>query len=355
MSTIDREPAIFTAWHKALNQFSNQKKLPGLVLSIYKENEEPLLWSEATGSGSLDQPYFITEIGNLHLLAIILKLKVRGLLKLDQPITDFLTDKMYEGLITIGGKDYTHEVTIAHLLSQNSGIPDFLNYSKGKENPIKEDILSGADLDWDWTEIINRTKGQKPNFKPGKSKKGIYSSTNEQLLGKVIESINGEPLEKTLNDFHFSRLSMNQTYIYKDPNDRTPALFSYKSNPINSPLAMVSMGASGGIVSTAKDCLTFVKSFFHGHLFPLSELEQTMKWLPIKQGLSQGKGILRYQKPRMLLTASKDPEIIGYSGFTSGAFSFYIPEYQTFMTGTTNQCDDPLLPYKLVSSMLKQL
>ncbi|WP_339922152.1 serine hydrolase domain-containing protein [uncultured Cyclobacterium sp.] len=355
MTTTDRESTIFTAWNKALNQFSNQKKIPGLVLSIYKENSEPLLWSGTTGDVSLDQPYFITELGNLHLLAIVLKLKVRGLLRMDQPITDFLIEKDYEGLISIRGKDYTHEVTISHLLSQNSGIPDFLNYSKDNENPLKEDILSGIDQEWGYAEVLKRTKNQKPDFKPGQSKKRVYSSTNDQLLGKVIESINGESLEKTLNDFHFSRLSMNQTYVYKDPNDRTPSLYSYKNKPLNSPLSMVSFGASGGIVSTAKDSLSFVKAFFHGHLFPLSELENTKQWLPFRQGLSQGKGLLRFQKSRILPTTTKDPEIIGNSGFTSGAFSFYIPEFQTFMTGTTNQLDDPLLPYKLAYSMIKHL
>jgi len=355
MSSTDRESSIFTAWHKALNQFSNQKKSTGLVLSIYKENAEPLLWSGITGNVSLDQPYFITELGNLHLLAIIIKLKVRGLLKLDQPITDFLTEKEYEGLINIRGRDYIHEVTISHLLSQNSGIPDFLNYSKDKENSLKVDIISGVDQVWDYAEILNRTKSQKPDFKPGQSKKAVYSSSNDQLLGRVIESINGKSLEKTLNDFHFSGLSMKQTYVYKDPNDRTPALFSYKNVPLNLPLTMASMGASGGIVSTAKDCLTFVKAFFHGHLFPISELENTMQWLPIKQGLSQGKGILSYQKSRILPTATRDPKIIGNSGITSGAFSFYIPEFQTFMTGTTNQSDDPLLPYKLAYRIVKHL
>jgi len=355
MSSTDRESSIFTAWHKALNQFSNKKKSSGLVLSIYKENAEPLLWSGITGNVSLDQPYFITELGNLHLIAIILKLKVRGLLKLDQPITDFLLEKEYEGLINIRGKDYTNEVTISHLLSHNSGIPDFLNYSQDKNNPLKVDMISGVDKTWEHAEMLKRTKSQKTSFKPGQSKKAVYSSTNDQLLGKVIESINGKSLEKTLNDFHFSRLSMNQTYVYKDPNDRTPALFSYKNDPLNLPLAMASLGASGGIVSTAKDCLTFVKAFFHGHLFPLSELETTMKWLPIKQGLSQGKGILRYQKSRILPTATRDPEIIGNSGFSSGAFSFYMPEFQTFMTGTTNQYDDPLLPYKLAYTMMKHL
>ncbi|WP_339905338.1 serine hydrolase domain-containing protein, partial [uncultured Cyclobacterium sp.] len=182
-----------------------------------------------------------------------------------------------------------------------------------------------------------------------------YSATNDILLGKVIEKITGESLEKALNDFHFSRLSMNQTYVYKDANDRTPSLFSYKNRPLNLPLAMRSLGGAGGIVSTARDSLTFLKAFFHGHLFPVSELDDIMDWLPVKQGVSQGIGISRYQRARILPLASKDPEFIGCSGHTSGAFSLYAPEFQIFFTGTTNQADDPLLPYKLATAMLKEL
>ena len=222
MFSTDRKSAIFTAWHKAFDQFSTKKKLTGLVLSIFKENSEPILWSQSSKDISLDQPYFITELGNIHLLAIIIKLKIRGLLALDQPITDFLSTKDASGFINSKEKNYLHEVSISHLLSQTSGIPDFLNHSLKDNQSIQSSIFSGEDLSWNYSEVLRKSKSQKPIFKPGKSSKSIYSATNDQLLGKVIENITGDPLEKTLNDFHFSRLSMTQTYVYNDPNDRTP-------------------------------------------------------------------------------------------------------------------------------------
>jgi len=355
MPSTDRESSIFTAWQNALNQFSNQKNLSGVILSIFKEETEPLAWSGTTGKVEIEQPYFISELGNLHLLAIILKLKVRGLLTMDQSITEFFSQKEISDLITFRDKDYIKEVTIAHLLSQVSGIPDFLNYPFNDENTLKIDLLSGLDHRWDYKELLQKAKTLPPKFKPGRSKKGMYSATNDQLLGRIIERINGKSLESTLNDFHFSRLSMKQTYVYTDVKDRTPLLFSNKNKKLNLPMAMSSLGGAGGIVSTAGDCMTFLKAFFHGHLFPISELENTMDWIPIGQGLSQGKGILHYQKPRHLLSIKKDPEIIGSSGFTSGSFSFYIRDLQTFVTGTTNQADDPLMPYKLAHSLMKKL
>ncbi|MBI0398600.1 serine hydrolase domain-containing protein [Cyclobacterium marinum] len=355
MFSTDRKSTIFTAWHKAFDQFSNKKKLKGLVLSIFKEDTEPILWSDSTKDISLDQPYFITELGNIHLLAIIIKLKIRGLLTLDQSISEILSENEYSGLINIKGKDFTDEVTVSHLLLQRSGIPDFLNHSSKDEPSIKSRIYSGEDLSWSIKDILNNCKDQKANFKPGKSTKSVYSATNDLLLGKIIEKITGDSLEKAFHDFHFSRLSMNQTYVYTDIHDRTPALFSYKNHPLILPLAMSSFGGSGGIVSTTRDSLTFLKAFFHGHLFPMSELENLMNWIPVKQGLRQGIGISHYQKPRIFPLASKEPEFIGYTGHTSGAFSLYAPEFQIFMTGTTNQSDDPFLPYKLASAMIKEL
>jgi CubicO group peptidase (beta-lactamase class C family) len=355
MPSTDRESSIFTAWQNALNQFSSHKNLSGVILTIFKEQFEPIVWSGTTGKLDIDQPYFISELGNLHLLAIIMKLKVRGLLTMDQSITEFLSKKEFSDLVSFRDSDITKEVTISHLLSQVSGIPDFFNFSLDNENTLKTDILSGLDQRWEYNEMLQRAKSLKPKFKPGRSKKAIYSGTNDQLLGKIIERINGKSLEKTLNDFHFNRLSMKQTYVYNDIKDRTPLLFTYKNKKLSLPMAMSSMGAAGGIVSTAGDCMTFLKAFFHGHLFPISELENTMNWIPVSQGLYQGKGILRFQKPGHLLTIKKDPEIIGSSGFTSGSFSFYVRDLQTFITGTTNQADDPLLPYKLAISLIKQL
>jgi CubicO group peptidase (beta-lactamase class C family) len=355
MPLTDRESSIFTAWQNALNQFAQQKNLSGVILSVFQEKTEPLVWSGTTGKVDVDQPYFITELGGLHLLAIILKLKVRGLLTLDQSITEFLLEEEIADLVNIRDKDYTREITISHLLSQVSGIPDFFNYPLNNENTLKTEILSGLDQGWDFGEMIQRAKGLKPIFKPGKSKKGMYSATNDQLLGKIIEKVNGKSLERTLNDFHFNLLSMKQTYVYKDIHDRTPLLFSNKKKALSLPAAMSSLGGAGGIVSTAGDCMTFLKAFFHGHLFPIAELENTMDWIPVGQGLSQGKGILHFQKPRRLFFLKKDPEIIGSSGFTSGSFSFYIKDLQTFVTGTTNQSDDPQLPFKLAGSLMKQL
>jgi D-alanyl-D-alanine carboxypeptidase len=45
------------------------------------------------------------------------------------------------------------------------------------------------------------------------------------------------------------------------------------------------------------------------------------------------------------------PELIGHSGL-SGAFSFYCPQKDTFLTGTVNQIADPSLSFRLMLKLL---
>ncbi|SHN15455.1 CubicO group peptidase, beta-lactamase class C family [Cyclobacterium lianum] len=337
---------VFTAWQNRLNDFTRQEKLPGSILSVFREKQEPIAWTGATGNLSEKQPYFITGVGKLHILALLLKLKVRGLVDLDAPITRFLTGEPYRELSKIKGQDYTYKITVRHLLSHLSGLPDYFQFSFSGDKSLGEELLAGKDQSWtqgDWLVAVKRLG---PQYAPGARKKIVYADSNFQLLGKIIEEITCQSLEDTLINFHFKPLGMHETYVYKDIHDRTPATFYHHELELEIPRAMCSLGPVGGMVSTCRDSMTFIKAFFHGNLFPLSELQLIQEWIPVKASLSYGLGISRYEKPRISVPWRDYPEIIGHTGL-SGAFAFFVPDLGVFLTGTTNQSTDTLLPFKL--------
>jgi D-alanyl-D-alanine carboxypeptidase len=95
------------------------------------------------------------------------------------------------GIHVLDGIEYSKEITIAHLLSNTSGLPDYFYYDKPK-GEAAEDLILGNDEPWPLEKAIQRVKTLKPKFKPGRKGKVHYSDTNYQLLGGIIEQVTGK-------------------------------------------------------------------------------------------------------------------------------------------------------------------
>jgi len=192
----------------------------------------------------------------------------------------------------------------------------------------------------------------KPRFKPGAKGKAFYSDTNYQLLGRVIEIITGKRIGAVLKEFIFEPLQLRNTYLYDDSNDTTPVSLYYKTDPLCIPLAMTSFGPDGGIVSTARESMTFLRAFFGGQLFPKEYISELTIWNRIFFPLQYGIGVARFKLPRIFSPFKPIPELIGHSGL-SGAFAYYCPEKDLYLTGTVNQIAKPGLSFRLMIKLLK--
>ena len=116
----------------------------------------------------------------------------------------------------------------------------------------------------------------KPKFAPGK--KAQYSDTNYQLLGRIIEMVTKKDIHTVFKEFIFDELKLENTYLYEDVNDNRPAPIYYKDKEIYLPKYMSSIGPEGGIVSTAKEFMIFLKAFFNGHFFPKEDFDELKEW-----------------------------------------------------------------------------
>jgi len=332
--------------NKLLDNTVDNKNIFGISLCVYSGKND---FSFCGNAGNLqsDSQYFIASTTKLFVSAMILKMNSEGLLDLNDPISKHLSPSIMKELHIYKGTDYSNKITIRHLLSQTSGLPDYFEDKKENGNSLVQEITEGNDQSWSFEDVINMTKNMIPLFKPGQKNKAHYSDSNYQLLGQIIENIIKEDFATALDTMIISPLKLAKTYLYSDANDNKPAAIFYKNKPMKIPLAMISFKADGGIVSTSEEMMIFLKAFFQGKLFPAKYLNEMKHWKRVMFPLEYGTGIMRFKLPRIFSPFKKTSEFIGHSGL-SGAIAFYNPDKDLYFTGTVNQAANPGSSFKLM-------
>lgn len=340
---------IQTKLENTLRKTLKHKHIFGVIARV-ESGTDDWSWSGAAGNLTVGDQYFIASTTKLYTTAIIFRLRSEGLLQLDDVLTKYVSDELLSGIHVFKGKDYSHEITIRHLLSQTSGIADYFLQKRVTGKSLEQSITAGQDQSWTFEDVLMSVKHMPAAFPPGKKGKALYSDTNYQLLGHVIEVASGKNYEDALQHYVFSRLHLENTYLYTDINDGRPADINYKSEPLHIPKAMSSFGPDGGIVSTAKESMIFLKAFFNGGLFPAEYINELGVWNRIFFPLEYGLGVMHFRLPRIFSGFRPFPEYNGHSGL-SGAFAYYCPAKGLYFTGTVNQIAKPGTLYKMMMQL----
>ncbi|WP_216829778.1 serine hydrolase domain-containing protein [Alkalihalobacterium elongatum] len=321
---------------QTVHQMTKKKNNFGAVLCV--ERGDDFSWTGSAGNLQKDDRYFIASVTKLYVTAVILKLKAEKKLDLDDPIMNFLPEEVMDRLHVYSGIDYSKEITIKHLISNTSGLPDYFSYKQSNGKTVAAELFTGKDQTWTLDETLMLVKQLKPKFKPGQKGKVNYSDTNYQLLGRIIENITGSSMRDVFHSFIFDELGLTDTYVYSDESDTSPAPIYYKSAKLHLPHYMTSITPEGGIVSTAKESMLFLKAFFNGRFFQKEEIERLKQWNKIyfPGQFYYGIGLEKLWTPRVLSPIHPIKEILGFWG-QSGAFAFYNPERNVYFTGTVNQ------------------
>lgn len=335
-----------------INETVDHDEIFGVVASVEK-GDHSFSWTGSAGNLTNEKPYFIASTTKLYITAVLLKLRADGKISLDDRISKYLGPDFLSGLHILNGIEYSDSITIRQLMSQTSGLPDYFEQERASGKSLKDELVNGNDQSWGLPEVLAQSKKMKPHFKPGEPGKAFYSDTNYQLLGKIIETVTGQAVKDVFSEYIFKPLNLKQTYLYEDTTDTLPAGLYYENRHLNIPKAMVSFGPDGGLVSTSKENMTFLRAFFSGRFFPLEDLKEIEKWNDIFFPLQYGVGIVRFNLPWYFSPFSPFPELIGHSGL-SGAFAFYCPEKDLYLTGTVNQVASPEKAYKLMIKMLAE-
>ncbi|MBE9592602.1 MAG: beta-lactamase family protein, partial [Proteobacteria bacterium] len=230
-----------------------------------------------------DTPIYIASITKLYTATAIMKLYEEGALSLDDPISKYLPADLIRGIHVYKGVDYSNEITIEQLLSDTSGIADYLEEKSSKDGKnLFELFIEEPERSWTVDETIARARDDlEPHFPPGTD--AFYSDTNFQLLGKIIENVTHKPLHIVYEDFFFDPLDLNHTWLIgcSEPQvapSAAPADIFYRDMNITKIRSNGAYWADGGIVSTAEEMIIFLKALNEGKIISRDTLELMHDW-----------------------------------------------------------------------------
>ena len=141
-----------------------------------------------------DTIFQLASVTKQFTAAAVMLVRRKGLLGLDDEITKYFPEIPYLG------------VTVRHLLSHTSGIPDYFDdadwfikiWKEEKRVPGNDEILR----------FLRETKA-KPYFAPGEGLR--YSNTGYNLLALLVERLSGVPYEEFLKKNIFEPAGMSST------------------------------------------------------------------------------------------------------------------------------------------------
>jgi len=341
------------------------KSVRNCVLSVMK-GDGSFSWSGAAGIASQDgqvpmtkdTPIYIASITKLYTATAIMRLYEKGALSLDDPMSRYLPKELIQGIHVYKGKDYSHEITIKELLSHTSGIADYYTEKPKGGKSLFDLFLEKPERSWTVDETIERARDDlEPNFQPGTD--ASYSDTNFQLLGKVIETITGKPLHIVYEDFFFRPLGLKHTWLTgrSEPQlapSAAPADIFYKDMIITNTRSNGAYWADGGIVSTAEECIIFLKALNEGRIVSGDTLKLMHNWHKLQFPLQYGYGTMYFKLPRFITMVMKVPPLWGHSGST-GSFLYYSEDLNLYMAGSINQADSKSKPFRLMLRVMKAI
>ena len=356
----------------------SRKQIRHAVMAV-ESGDRSWQWAGASGHANgvpvtADQPFYIASIDKLYNATIALRLSEDGVLDLDAPITSYLPTGLVGGLHTMAGDDHTGRITIRHLLSHASGLPDWLEDAPKGQPPLVETIIEEGDREISVEEIITHVRQRlKPHFPPrdlaANSLKIRYSDTNYILLSSIIEAVTGRPLLETHERLIIKPLNLRHTYFTgrSEPMDPAPAPTPLRAEgeTLHIPLLLRSINS---IYSTAVDAIAFLRHLMQGDVFQNPETLESMqaRWTrfgfptdraalrapnwPIEYGL----GIKRFRLPRLLAPRKPMPPVVGHTGST-GCWLFYCPARDLYFSGSVDEVTAGAVPYRIVPRMLSSL
>jgi len=346
-----------------LQRLLRHAQIHNVVLAV-QSAESGVQWRGAGGAAhadgtpmQTDTPYFVASVTKMFTAAVIMHLHHSGRLPLDDRISRYLPAALIADIHVYRGTDYTGQLTVEDLLTQRSGLADYYEERVPGRGNVLTRLLTEGDYAWNAADVTELVRTHlKPHFRPGEGKRAFYSDTNYTLLGEIIETVTQKSLATVYDETIAQPLELCHTYLFSAAQERSPkpASIYFGQQELCIPKALSSVGAQGGIVSTAVDQIAFLQGFFTGRLFPAHYLPRMQTWRRIFFPLQYGHGLMRFHLPWFLAPFQDAPEFIGHSGST-GSFLFHAPARGLYIAGTVNQIRQYRKPFQVLLQVSRAL
>lgn len=232
------------------------------------------------------------------------------------------------------------KTTIETLLRHQSGYPDYYlgKPIKAFKQVIQKDFTFSREDEFSWTGDL------KPPKEVYQKQKSFYADINFTLLGLVLEACYKQPLSNIYERQIITPLALKKSFL-ADASHEVPHTY-HGPDPFDRPEFIRSCYASGGVISTTEELMTFIRAFYEGKLFSkawvsFEDAHTPLQWsfYPIRYGLGQMViPIKRLFKNTLYL--------YGHAGST-GAFAYYCPQSKNYIVGDIPQIKSPSRPVRL--------
>lgn len=213
----------------------------------------------AQGQARIEQPlaidaqtrFLVGSISKWITTVAVLRLADQGRIDIDQPITAYLPEL----------PPASRTVTVRHLLSNTSGIPN------GLAQALRQDRAAVERLTITPLEGALRFGAGAPGFAPGSQ--FDYSFTNWLIVGGIVERVSGQPFQTAIERLVFGPSGVRDTGFADDAYGALPrAAFAYAKDKSTRKMSATPpmVAASGTIYSTAADLVAIADAVYAGSL-----------------------------------------------------------------------------------------
>jgi D-alanyl-D-alanine carboxypeptidase len=278
------------------------------------------------GGVDAEVAFRIASVTKMMTATALLVLADQGRCRLDDPTGRYLPSDVVDRFQDSTGRAYGAAITLRQLLDHTSGLPNFFS-----QPPILEAVQHGGGRRrFTPVDLVDlAVAGEPPISLPGTAH--AYTDTGFVLAGLIIEALTGRPLQEAYRELVLDPAGMADTWLESSdepPRRRDIAPHDFEGQDITHMDPTVDW-AGGGLVSTAADLAAFLRALTRGQLVSAGAWSEMTRWRPGPEGFydDYGLGLGRYRFPAA--------QVIGHHGVW-GAFAFWSPELDAFITGTVN-------------------
>lgn len=284
-------------------------------------------------SGDLDRPFHIASIDKMMTATLVARLVEEGRLRFDSPLGGLLPRSVTDGLPAAPGFDIARDVTVEHLLTHTSGLPDILLPPRGQTSEASlRRVVATPDRGWTRDELLAAAHTMTAVGRPGE--RFHYSDTAYLLLGRVAEEVGGDTYATLLQRYVFTPAGMARTCApFDDACDQERldrldiAPLWIRGSELSRRMALT-LGW-GGVVATAADLVRFQQALHGGRLVsPEHVAHLTRRRHRMRPGIHYGAGAVTIRFGEFMPGALRGlPEPVGGLGLTA-AHLFFSPQQQ---------------------------
>lgn len=259
----------------------------------------------SVGQATAESRFLLASVSKTFLAVTLLQLHEEGQINIDDRASKWLPPDVVTDLGGLKG------VTISHLLSMTSGLPDYLDEQFYLDSLDLVD--AGATSAKVLRSALKKVVGEPVLFAAGTA--FDYSNTNYLLAQLVLEKVSGQPMHEVFNSRIFEPMGLNRTQLLGfgvSPGDFVQGFedFGNGLEAVDGYLEGFGFG-DGGLISTAGEVAGFYDALFSART--LLDKRSLDRLLTDPVGEGYGMGIEVERLPDNVIVVGHSGGDIGFS------------------------------------------